>query len=218
MKTAALLCSLAVALGGCVRKSELDQTRLELSEARLRIEQLEAERVPRVQYDAARASLRLADERISTLEKKLNDAYDLLAEHPASTHSDAAPQSGVTPDAPAALQLTSGGYAVSNDTHVYSPDSRLELGEHLTISSPTGLMVSDTDHRIVGGDLAIRTKGMTMETSDGLLAAQADGSVKFTGSTLTMKFGKDADPAEEPTKDQPPEMSPPATSPTPTTR
>jgi hypothetical protein len=91
-----------------------------------------------------------------------------------------------------------GGYALSNDTYVYSADAQLNFGHHLQITSPTGLLVTDPDLRVVGGDLNIKGKGVTMETTDGLLTTESDGSVKFTGNTLTMKFASNAnDPAAE---------------------
>lgn len=203
MKTTALLCILCVLLGGCARKSELDKTRSELAEAQRKIEQLESERVPRAQYDIARASLRIADERISTLEKNLNAAYDLMAEQqitpPAELASTAPSSSSVTPAAqPTNFHLTNGGYVVSNDTHVYSAESELALGKNLKVSSPTGLMVTDTEQRIVGGDLAIKAKGVTMASEDGLLMTNADGTVKFTGSNLTMKFDEKRETPNQP--------------------
>jgi len=94
------------------------------------------------------------------------------------------------------LDLGKGVYERANETYVYSPDAQLNFGRHLQISSPTGLMVSDPEQKIVGGDLNIRAKDVTLETSDGLLSTAADGSVKFTGKTLTMKF-EDKKPAPE---------------------
>lgn len=218
MKHAALIVALCVLLGGCARKSDLDKARAELAEAQKRIEQLETERVPRAQYDVARASLRIADDRIATLEKNLNAAYDILAADQNFAHvqqqipsASAAP---ATTAAPTNLQLVNGGYVVSNDTRVYTPDSQLALGEHLQVSSPTGLMVTDTEQRVVGGDLAIKTKGLTMETTDGLLSTQNDGTVKFVGSTLTMKFdekpGAPNPPAETAAPDTAGQQPPPA--------
>jgi len=202
MRTVAFLTSLCVLLGGCARKSELDRTRAALAESQRKIEQLESERVPRAQYDIARASLRIADDRIATLEKNLNAAYDLMAAQqlPLPSETALATNATATPQPPATnLHLANGGYVVANGTHVYSPDSQLELGQNLQVTSPTGLMVTDTEQRVVGGDLAIKAKGMTMETNDGLLATQADGTVKFIGNTLTMKFDeKKAKPNQPP--------------------
>lgn len=205
MKHASLIAALCVLLGGCARKSDLEKARADLAEAQKRIEQLETERVPRAQYDVARASLRIADDRIATLEKNLNAAYEILAADQNFAHAQqqipVAPSTAASATAtPTNLQLVNGGYVVSNDTRVYTPDSQLALGEHLQVSSPTGLMVTDTEQRVVGGDLAIKTKGMTMETTDGLLSTQNDGTVKFVGSTLTMKFDEKKEAPNQPSE------------------
>jgi hypothetical protein len=192
MKNTVLLCTICILLGGCARKSELDKTRTELAEAQRKIDQLESERVPRAQYDIARASLRIADERITTLEKNLNAAYDLMAEQqinvPPEIAANAPNQPASSPTPATNFRLANGGYVVSNDTHVYSADSELELGQHLKVSSPTGLMVTDAEQRVVGGDLAIKAKGLTMASEDGMLLTNPDGTVKFIGNNLTMKF------------------------------
>ncbi|MFT3867211.1 MAG: hypothetical protein QM715_01825 [Nibricoccus sp.] len=203
MKIPVLLCLLCALLGGCARKSELEKTRAQLAEAQRKIEQLENERVPRAQYDIARASLRIADERISTLEKNLNAAYDLMAEQQITPPTELAsanssPTSGTPATPPTNFHLANGGYIVTNDTHVYSADSELALGKNLKVSSPTGLMVTDTEQRIVGGDLAIKAKGVTMASEDGLLMTNADGTVKFTGSNLTMKFDEKKETPNQP--------------------
>lgn len=198
MKSTLLICLLCLLLGGCARKSDLEKARAELAESRRKIEQLESERVPRTQYDIARASLRIADERITNLEKNLNAAYDLMAEQqinvPPELAANAPGQPGATPTPPPSnFRLANGGYVVSNETHVYSADSELALGQNLKVSSPTGLMVTDTEQRVVGGDLSIKAKGVTMATEDGLLLTNTDGTVKFIGSNLTMKFDEKKD-------------------------
>jgi len=190
MKTITLLLAISCLLCGCSRNSELDAARENLAEAQRKIAALENERVPRVQYDVTRASLRLADERIATLEQQLKATQEQLSTvAKAETPAASANQSGNnSPETPLALGLAKGGYALANETYVYSADAQLNFGNHLQISSPTGLLVTDPDLRVVGGDLSIKSKGMTMETTDGLLTTESDGSVKFTGNTLTMKF------------------------------
>jgi hypothetical protein len=205
MKLITLLIAFSILLGGCARKSELETARENLAEAQRKIEALENERVPRVQYDATRASLKNADDRIVTLERELSVAQEQLAtqEKVKSSGEGASPPEANTSERPLALGMAKGAYVLSNETYVYSPDAQLNFGSHLQISSPTGLMVSDPEQKIVGGDLSIKAKGMMLETSDGLLTTTADGSVKFTGKTLTMKF-EDKAPAPEKPADVPP--------------
>ena len=198
MKLLTLLITFSILLSGCARKSELETARANLTEAQHKIAILENERVSRIQYDAARASLTDADNRIVVLERELKLAQEQLATQEkikASVESarEPAPSTSVRP---VALSMVQGAYVLSNETHVYSPEAQLNFGNHLQISSPTGLMVSDPEQKIVGGDLSIKAKGMMLETTDGLLTTTEDGSVKFTGKTLTMKF-EDKDPAKE---------------------
>lgn len=184
-----LICLLFVSLltAGCARRSELQAAKAELEEAKKRIETLETQRVPRIEYDVTKASLRLADERIAGLEQELRAAREQLsAKEPFLAEVPSGQAGG---GVPTSLSVARGTHEFSNGTFVFSSDAQLNFGRHLLITSPTGLLVTDPDQRVVGGDLSIEAKGMTMETADGLLTAESDGSVKFTGNTLTMKFG-----------------------------
>jgi flavin-binding protein dodecin len=207
MKIISLLIACSILLSGCARKSELEAARENLAEAQRKIDTLENERVSKTKYDVARASLKLADERIAALERELKLAQEqavLLAS--AQPTSDSAGQpSVVAPDRPTTSGLIKGTYEVANETHVYSPDAELNFGQHLRISSPTGLMVSDPEHKVVGGDLSIKSKDMVMGSPDGILTTAADGSVNFIGKTLTMKFDDKKTPQTET-----PEISPPS--------
>jgi hypothetical protein len=196
MKPFSLFIALSVLLCGCARKSELAEAREDLAVAQRKIEALENERVPKTQYDSTQASLKIADERIATLERELTLRQEQI---------DAQEKTGLllgpkldALERPVALGLVKGGYVLSNDTHVYTPDALLNFGNHLLVSSPTGLMVSDPDQKIVGGDLNIKTKDVLIEASDGLLRAKPDGSVEFTGKTLTMKFENQVPMSEAP--------------------
>jgi hypothetical protein len=200
MKLVTLLIAFSILLSGCARKSELEQARVDLTEAQRKIETLENERISREQYDNTRASLKLADEQIALLESELKLAQERLAaqerENPmVDQASEPGPNGNGTP---ATLGLVKGVYERSNETFVYSPDAQLDFGRHLQISSPTGLMVSDPEQKIVGGDLNIKAKDVMIETTDGLLSTAADGSVKFIGKTLTMKFSDKKTAPDEP--------------------
>ena len=220
MKLASLLLTLSILFCGCARKSEIEAARKSLAEAQHRIEAFENEQKSKTQYEAAQGQLKLANERIVYLETELRLAQAAsLTNTPAiaqtTNPNSSQPESLVQPPhpsvpPPAALGLTQGAFVVSNDTYVYSEGSQLSLGDNLQISSPTGLMVSDPEQKIVGGDLSIKAKGMTLESNDGLLTTAADGSVKFTGKTLTMKFD-DAKPSQNETASVPPTSNLPPT-------
>jgi hypothetical protein len=183
-----LLFTVAVAcVTGCARKAELDAAKSSLVEAQKKIEQLEADRVPRMEYDVTKASLRLADQRIAELEQQLKETQQLLAAEPLG-QLQAAQNGSSRVERPKTLSVARGTHETANETLVHSADTQLNFGDQLQISSPTGLLVTDPDLRVVGGDLNIKAKGITMETTDGLLTAEGDGSVKFQGSHLTMKF------------------------------
>jgi len=192
MKTiTTLVAALSILLGGCARKSELDAARADLAEAQHKIETLQNQRIPRIQFEAAQASLKAADERIMGMEQELQTAREqIAAQHGLEIRDGSIKQplaensTGLAPTV-----LASGTYVSANDTFVYSPDALLKFGKNLQVSSPSGLMVSDSEQKIVGGDLSIKAKDVLLETSDGILKAEPDGSVKFTGTTLTMKFG-----------------------------
>jgi hypothetical protein len=191
MKTITLILICSLLLSACARKSELEAARADLTEAQRKIETLENERVARSSYDATRASLRLAEERIADLERGLKLAQEQVAVQ-AATQSSLNPTTGS--GLPTALGLTKGSYEPANDTYVYNADAELSMGKNLKVSSPNGLMVSDPDLKVVGGDLNIKAKDVTLDAPDGMLTTAADGSVKFTGKTLTMHFedGKNA--------------------------
>jgi len=202
MKTITIVVvALSVSLAGCARKSDLDAARADLAEAQHQVETLRSQRVPRAQYQEAQASLKAADERIAAMERELQSARDQLAAQQGLAITEGSVKGPKTDNSgePQLTGLVSGTYTTSNDTLVYSRDAQLKLGKNLQVSSPSGLMVSDSDQKIVGGDLSIKAKDVLLETSDGILKSEPDGSVKFTGTNLTMKFddGRPAQPHAE---------------------
>lgn len=200
MKFITLLIALSILLGGCSRKSELEEARENLAEAQRKIDALENERVPREQYDNTRASLKIADARIAALERELKTALEkVTAQNKMSSPGDHANEAETNAsEKPTGLSLKKGAFVVANETNVYDADAQLNFGRHLQISSPTGLMVSDPELKIVGGDLTIKAKDMMIESSDGLLTTEADGSVKFIGKTLKMTFNDKKSASEIP--------------------
>lgn len=196
MKNLSLLLALLLLANGCARKTGQGDAAANLEEAQKKIQKLETERVPRIDYDVAKASLHLAEERIGGLEKELKEAKDQLAAKNASAATAPLP-AAARPAAVQGVAVAKGTHEESNGTLVYSPDAQLNVGEHLQITSPTGLLVTDPEQKVVGGDLNIQAREVTLETADGLLTTEPDGSVKFTGNSLTMKFPQEPTPAKD---------------------
>lgn len=65
--------------------------------------------------------------------------------------------------------LVKGTYTLLDGTLIYSPDAQLKLGTGVLVSSPTGLMVSDDEQKIVGGDLAIETGNGVVNAQDAVV-------------------------------------------------
>lgn len=80
---------------------------------------------------------------------------------------------------PALPLPTNGLYTVERDAVVYSRDTTVRFGANSTVSSPSGVMVSDLEQKMIVGDLA-------METPNGTV--KADGAViDVTKQTVTAK-------------------------------
>jgi hypothetical protein len=82
--------------------------------------------------------------------------------------------------APSVLRVTKGSYRVLDHAVVYGPDAEIRIGGRL-ISSPTGVMVSDLDQKIVVGDFTVETAGGTTQFEEGVL------QVTGAGTTVTAK-------------------------------
>jgi hypothetical protein len=192
-KTALGLWLLAGILGGCVPKSEWDATQKELAAAQEKIAALERERVPRSDYDAAQSAALLFEEKAAALERALAQTRaQLAAQEKLELERQLAEKIAA---APRPAGLVQGTFEFANGTKVYSPDAVLNFGPNLRVSSSTGLMVSDPQHKIVAGELNLIAKDVVLETPDGLFLTERDGSVTFTGSSLTLKPVKKAEVA-----------------------
>lgn len=73
--------------------------------------------------------------------------------------------------------------AIDADTVTYGPEAKLRL-RNATIWAPTGIMVSNRDQTIVGGDLVIeRPNGMTFKVANGAMRINGDTMV-LTGDSV----------------------------------
>ena len=97
--------------------------------------------------------------------------------------------------------LVEGTYTLLDGTVVYSPDAKLKLGTGVSISSPTGLMVSDHEQKIVGGDLAVETGDVSVQAREAIVDV-SKGVITAKSMTVTSKSAskpKTPNKAPEPT-------------------
>jgi hypothetical protein len=160
MKTTLLLCASLALATGCVRKSELAKAQSELAGLQEKIRQLEQQRVPKADLDAAQAAVATAQEKTAALAQELKGTREQLAateERVIATERRLSRPDPKMPETVLSPGLVKGSYTLLDDTIVYSRDAQLNFGNGVTISSPTGLMLSDKDRAIVAGDLVIET-------------------------------------------------------------
>jgi len=124
------------------------------------------------------------------------------------------------------LVLGKGSYKLVDGTMVYSPDAKLRLRSNL-ISSPSGVMVSDSEKKIVAGDLEIERPNGILKVTNGVLTSR-DGGTDITGDHITFTTNDGSEitgphmflyptPGEpnEPPNPPPSTVTPPATQETP---
>jgi hypothetical protein len=71
----------------------------------------------------------------------------------------------------------------------YGPDTRLRLRNGV-ISSPTSIMVTDRDQKIIAGDLVIeRPDGMTFKITNGVVRMNGDTTIMTGDSVIATKAG-----------------------------
>lgn len=97
--------------------------------------------------------------------------------------------------------LVNGTYTLVDGTVVYSPDAQLKLGSGWLISSPTGVMVSDKEQKIIAGDLTLQNAKRTMQATDAVLDVST-GRVMAKG--LVMRVKESNQPPPTPAAGTPP--------------
>jgi hypothetical protein len=68
------------------------------------------------------------------------------------------------------VHLTKGTFTVVDGAIVYGPDALLDIGNGVTVSSPTGVMVSDVEQRHIAGDLVIESQDSTTTAVNAFLS------------------------------------------------
>ncbi|MGC4073568.1 MAG: hypothetical protein QM760_13840 [Nibricoccus sp.] len=82
--------------------------------------------------------------------------------------------------------LTGGSYTLENDTVVYGSDAKLRLTNDVIVSSPSGVMVSDLNQKMVVGDLTLETQGGAMH-ADGAIVDVSKHRVTAKSMSFTTK-------------------------------
>lgn len=193
MKQLLLFGTVAAFLTGCVPKSELARAQSEIAALQEKVRLLEQQRVPRAELEEVQAAAAVAQEKLAELRQELSSTrahltstQELLvvaqARESAAERRLSAP-AGQAPDAALAPGLVQGSYTVQDDTIVYSRDAQLNFANGVTITSPTGLMLSDKDREVVAGNLIVETpRGPVVVThgsvnpTEAKVAAPPDGS------------------------------------------
>ena len=167
MKKLLILLGALVALAtGYFLQSELAGTKTELAAVQEKVRLVEQQRVPRAEFEQARATVAAAQEKAAALTQELQGVREQLAaalDRAAAAERRMSQTGAKTPAPVLALTLVKGTYTVQDDTILYSPDAQLSLGNGITISSPSGRMLSDKEHEIVAGNLVVETPGTAVQ-------------------------------------------------------
>ena len=95
--------------------------------------------------------------------------------------------------------ITTGTTSVQNDLKIYSFDATIDLGRGQSVSSPTGIMVSDEHLKIIGGDLAVQMPRGVITANDATLDTEKG---MLTAKTVRLTFPPKPRPrSDEPKKD-----------------
>ena len=166
-KSLLLACFLGAVWTGCVRKSELTKSQGELAALQEKIRLLEQQRVPRAEFEQAQAAGAAAQEKLAVVTQELSGtreqltgAQELLVvaqERESAATRRLSALAAKAPETTLALGLVQGTYTLKDDTIVYSRDAQLNFANGVTITSPTGMMLSDKDREIVAGNLIVET-------------------------------------------------------------
>jgi hypothetical protein len=139
-----------------------------------------------------------------------------VSETPASRPPSATPQPPPLENRERKIEnapaLLSGSFTRENDALIYDADARLRLPNDITLSAPTGVMVSNEQQTVFAGDMALETARNTivaheavLDTTSGQMSATVasisftndhNQLVRLTGENITLEL-----PATKP--DQP---------------
>jgi hypothetical protein len=86
-------------------------------------------------------------------------------------------------NASAAQNIGKGTYTLDDGTVVYGPGAQLRLANGMVVSSPSGVMVSDSALSHIDGDLQIVYQDRTISVTNGFVSLE-DGHVSVKGDQL----------------------------------
>jgi hypothetical protein len=123
-------------------------------------------------FDLLRNDLESTQRRLQLTESKLTKAVATLdaLERQTAIALDKKEAASPTPTKKLMLSgLAQGSYEVEHEAVVFSPDAKLRLLDDMTISSPTGVMVSDLNQKMIVGNLKIETPNGTLRADSGVI-------------------------------------------------
>jgi hypothetical protein len=128
----------------------------------------------------AQADLHKTEAKLSEVSARLSEVEKryALAPQPAST---------VVTTAHLPL-LAAGSYTVEHDAVVYDWNASLRVWDRTAVRSPTGVMVSDLDQRMIAGDLTMETPTSTLQAEGAALDVRAK---TVTAKRLTFRAKKE---------------------------
>ena len=185
---AEFLLLLLAALGLVIRSTQLvDEKTIDSSEA-LKNELIETRR-----------RLREAEEKLATQSTHI----DKLQMRSAGSTNKEEKQPFLATKKVSPPSQTRGPYRLENDAVVYDSIVKLHFANDVIVSSPTGVMVSDLNQKMVVGDLTIETPDRTMQAGGAVLDV-SNHSFTADSITITMKK-KDPNKSVETTEDSAPQ-------------
>jgi hypothetical protein len=178
--------------------SRLERSEMELAALREKARAAEEQHAAHADLDTAREDLLEAEKKILELEDELKNSQgqvNTLTERVTAMENQ--PSSLLRPAKPKPVLavkpgLIKGGFSLMGENVVYMPDSQYRLGPDLFVMSPKGMMMSDRDQQIFGGDLLLQTSQGTIRGDDAVLEVNGDNAT-LTAKQVTVTLKKSAD-------------------------
>ena len=195
MKPLLFICTLLMVYFCFVLNSRLEQSKADLAAARDKIKATEELRVPRSDFDSTRSELLDAEKKITALQDELKNTQGqttALSEWIAAMKNQPGLPRPAGPKPVTKPGLIKGGFRIMDENMVYLPDSQYRMGADLFVTSPKGMMMSDKDQQIFGGDLQLHLPQGTIQGDDAVLEVNGDNAT-LTAKQVTVTLRKSAE-------------------------